>query len=381
VGSEQYLTVQATGFGFLALAMVFTERWLASAPARISDRRTFLSCAAGIGILTLTFALHVHANARQDEHFAADYGRLVLETLPPDAALLVWNSTDTGPIAYVHHLEGIRPDVKLYSQLGALFPNRLFHPYKDTLDERVSRLSSWLADQPNAFFTFASPLLIMARSDVGSDDAVEFVNVVGDHERRFVPSEHILDELEEMLDRELLGVNPLDWTSHKERILSSVCESLIAAGRFHPAIERLPYCAFAYGSQLYRDGRLSEARSILHRLLTTASTHDLTVRQWHLAHLRHLDAVLALHEQGQRVSLQGAVDLAKEGVGMVEGCQNRIAPLLARVHQASGGKIEVGLRTISRRWGDCPGVIAALRGEELELPSQRAPSEAALPAP
>jgi hypothetical protein len=371
LSSEQYLTVQVGSFGFGALAMAFAEGWVGRARADAARYRNRFVWLVGGGVVVLTVALHLEANDRRHERFAADYGRLVLESLPPGAALLLSQSTDTGPVAYMHRVEGVRPDVTLYSQVGAIFPNRLFEP-RQAPDEQTARLASFIDEQESVFFTFASPVLLAARRELNVDEVPGLVNRIAPDASPFVPAPRILDELERMLDRELAGENTPHWPFHRERILASACVTLIRAGRQHDALTGLPYCAFAYGSHLHREGRLAEARGILHRLLTESPADALSPGQRHLAHLYHLDATLALAERGDRLPLQEAVDLARQGLLLGPGCGNRIATLLARVHRASEGRIDVGLPTLSRHWGACPAVREALDAASLS-PVDRSP--------
>lgn len=79
------------------------------------------------GALVLLVWLHnAPDNLRVRDRWAADFAATVLGTLPPGAVLFTYGDYSTGPVAYAHFIEGVRPDVRLYSPRGLLFSNRLF---------------------------------------------------------------------------------------------------------------------------------------------------------------------------------------------------------------------------------------------------------------
>jgi len=364
LAAEQYRTVQVGAFGFFALTTVFAERWLRGDGGATDGRRRAAVWSVGLAVVASTFALHVGANQRREERFAAEYARLVLESLPPDATLLLADGTDTGPVAYLHRMEGVRPDVTLYSQAGALFPNRLFDPQRVEPEAAGRVLARFAEEHPDAFVTFASPLLASALPGILEGRAGGVLTRLGPEPTALPLSDQTLRALEGLLDRELAGGNGAHWSAHRERILWAACASLLRAGRRHAAMEELPYCAFASASHAYANGQLRDARRVLDTLLARADLLDLSPLQWHVAHLRHLDATLALHELGEDVPLQEAIDRAHAGLAFEPSCRNRIAPVLARVHRASGGRLRVDLPRIERTWGSCPAVAAALADPE-----------------
>ncbi len=105
-------------YGVMAVAV-------AAGFARIGGRRA-VGAALGFALVVGTFLAHAPTNDRRDYTWARDYARTLLEALPPNAVLFTHADVETGAVGYLHHVEGVRPDVTLYNDIGVVFSNRLF---------------------------------------------------------------------------------------------------------------------------------------------------------------------------------------------------------------------------------------------------------------
>lgn len=140
----------AYGIGALWLGLGVTE-----AGDRLSARFGVRWAGPLLGGVTVALALGVNAriDVRRDDTWARDYARAVLEGLEPDAVLLVHGDSDTGPIGYLHHVEGVRPDVQLYNDQGLVFRNRLFRAWEPRA-QRQAALEAFVArTQRPVYFT------------------------------------------------------------------------------------------------------------------------------------------------------------------------------------------------------------------------------------
>lgn len=111
--------------GVLALWLGSAAAWLLE-QARSRGRVWVMACGfvlvllpAGLGTVNLGI------NDRSQDRFAEEHARLLLNLVEPDAVLLLYGDTDTGPVGYLHEVEGVRPDVTLYNLQGLVFRNRL----------------------------------------------------------------------------------------------------------------------------------------------------------------------------------------------------------------------------------------------------------------
>ncbi len=62
----------------------------------------------------------------REDDFPKRYASIVLSSLPPNATLLTYADTESGSLGYLHYGAGLRPDIRLISQVSALFPDRIF---------------------------------------------------------------------------------------------------------------------------------------------------------------------------------------------------------------------------------------------------------------
>jgi hypothetical protein len=88
---------------------------------------------------------HWRVNDRSGDDFADRHARLLLQLLEPESDLLLYGDSDTGPVGYLHVVEGVRPDVTLYNLQGLVFNNRLM-PALASRKVREERLIEFLRE-------------------------------------------------------------------------------------------------------------------------------------------------------------------------------------------------------------------------------------------
>ncbi len=85
-----------------------------------------IASAAGLAMVGWSVSSHWDANNRVGTDFARRYADMVFDVLPPDAVLLTTGDEIILPLAYYHHLEGRRPDIRLANESGFLLPGNLY---------------------------------------------------------------------------------------------------------------------------------------------------------------------------------------------------------------------------------------------------------------
>ena len=115
-------------------------------------RRPSHSLAAGAVLLILIFTLGARTNL-QPSDWGARYAKAVLNALPKDAVVIVLGDPDLAPIAYLHMIEGWRPDITLIEPKGLILGNRLFHPLR-TDEDTAQRLLREMIDKTTAPVVF-----------------------------------------------------------------------------------------------------------------------------------------------------------------------------------------------------------------------------------
>lgn len=83
-------------------------------------------------------------NFRARDTWTEDYAKVVLESLDKDAVLFTFGDTSVWTIGYVHHVLGIRPDVRVYNMKGTVFSNRLFKPYTLPFEQVEKRVEQFI---------------------------------------------------------------------------------------------------------------------------------------------------------------------------------------------------------------------------------------------
>jgi hypothetical protein len=132
------------GLGFQWLA----GRWAWGRAAR---------AAAAAVLLAATAVAGAWGNYLAGYDWVERYGRALLEALPRDAVVLL-KGADIGPLAYLHLVEGVRPDVTLYHPQGLVLGNRLFHPIRTDPAAQAVAVREFVAQSKDPVATTAPPL-------------------------------------------------------------------------------------------------------------------------------------------------------------------------------------------------------------------------------
>jgi tetratricopeptide (TPR) repeat protein len=132
--------------------------------------------AAAAAVLAIIAAVGIRSNLLANADWAARYARAVLDTLPKDAILFVHGDGDLPPIAYLHMIENVRPDITLYHTRGLILGNRLFHPLRNSDEQMNANVNEFVRRQtaPVAFtenFGFRIKRERWLHMEVGQGDA------------------------------------------------------------------------------------------------------------------------------------------------------------------------------------------------------------------
>ena len=73
---------------------------------------------------------------RSHSRLVDDYMRTVLTSLPENAVLFVQGDNETGPVGFLHYVEGVRPDVEVRDWDDLVFNNRLASPFASPKAQR-----------------------------------------------------------------------------------------------------------------------------------------------------------------------------------------------------------------------------------------------------
>lgn len=123
---------------------------------------------AALVLVAQPFVVNRDSCDYSEHRLVADYGRRLLASVEPNAILFPSSDHNTFPILYLHHVEGLRPDVTIADAAGYVDPriyaDAPFRPYHEWKGQRSSDLReetlAWLlesSDRP-LYFSQKGPL-------------------------------------------------------------------------------------------------------------------------------------------------------------------------------------------------------------------------------
>lgn len=118
---------------------------------------------------------------RSHDHLVGDYMRTLLNSLPKHAVLFVQGDNETGPIGFLHYVDGVRPDVDVHDWQDLVFDNRLVSPFASQ-KERLAKNKAFIDSTSRPVFILDDRL--SPHIDYGA--YFEF-NRHGGNEYRFLP--------------------------------------------------------------------------------------------------------------------------------------------------------------------------------------------------
>jgi hypothetical protein len=360
--AEAYLVYQTGGaFGSAALYLACAFFWL----DRVGRGRRALALGAALLVLVPCGLRNFQRNQQRNQTFAFDYARTLLELLPRDAVLLAYADADLGPLAYAHHVEGVRPDVRLYSQMGNLFGNRLFSPREVDTPRARAALEDLVLREGRAFLTWDATGLLQVAAfrhydhgplhEVVAEPRASFDLEREELRRRVVP------RARSFLDRawESLVETPerIRWSYYWDGIVSGFCAAVIRDGGDHPIVDAIPRCRWAKADLLWVAGDLDAAGEIYHGLLRA---RGFQLHEKQVLYARHLQLGLErIHAASGRwvaepTRYQELADEVRSVVDAYPACSN--PTLLGLLDVRSHVEIDIDLPALRARFGGCPNL-------------------------
>jgi hypothetical protein len=360
---QAYLSYQMAPFGAAALYLGCAFLWL----EKTGRWRNLLAAVLALAVIAPAAWTNGRRNDRSADTFAFDYARTLLDLLPPNAILFAYGDPDLGPLAYAHHVEGVRPDVRLYSQFGYLFRNRLSSPLDFRLPAARSAMEDFIADEGRVYFSWDAMELSrdapFSRHEYGplhefvSEPRASYEFDRKELGRKLRESARFF--LDSALEQLLAGEDRIRWRYFWEANLSGFCHVLSLHDLPHPLIEKVPRCRWIAARIAWRRGDYERALPLF-RSLPDAPGLLLTERQAILAETFSA-AVDRLHDGAEPWSAeleryQALADEVRSRVDDYPVCNNpilvRLLLLRARV------PVDIGLDALRARFGICPGLKA-----------------------
>jgi hypothetical protein len=146
----------ACGFKFLTEAM--SSRWPQLNAA-------ILKSGLGLLIVLSTLIQNYQVNYRHDYSLAEDYAGTILDLLKPGTNLFLYADNEIGPVGFMHHVRGLRPDITVYAASNVVFKNALGSP-RASWSEQKKRLREFISSAESSSY-FLSPTFVVDGVDYG----------------------------------------------------------------------------------------------------------------------------------------------------------------------------------------------------------------------
>ncbi len=304
-------------------------------------------------------------NDLRKDTFASDYAKLILNALPQNAVLITNTDSDLGgQIGFVHFVEGIRPDIKIVSQAGALFPNGFFNR-KDENDikrKQILFLNFYSRHKDSGIRVFSTREITAFNSQfVFPLKYAEF----GLFKEIIYPEENPSFIEPSTLNLALSFANHVQedkykhqWNYYRNFSIQSVCHYLLLNHFEHPVMNSNRWCKLIKAQFLnVRDKDFSQADKLFLEIIQDP-LDDLYLfekisihRQFLLNRYHWFKSGTESAQNGMRL-LQDAADLVFPVVSELPFCNNQLATNLKELHYANFIKIDIDY--LNQKFKPCP---------------------------
>ncbi len=116
-------------YGVMAIWLGLGVAWLCDLLPAVAGRwqRPLVGATAGAATVAASLTAHWDLNNRHDYRWAHDFAMFKLNSLEPNTDYYTFDDLDV-PVGYLHYVEKVRPDIRVYNDQGLVFGNRIYSP-------------------------------------------------------------------------------------------------------------------------------------------------------------------------------------------------------------------------------------------------------------
>jgi hypothetical protein len=312
------------------LASFSLSRSLKVAGGKGLGNKATLVVAVGV-LLTNDGLNNLGGNNFRADQLADGYARLVLDSLPPNATLFAATDADLGPIMFVREVLGVRPDVKLKSQTGVIFPDPMFAPYDFSQKSRSAKTLHFLVNHSPVFSTKRFDVLEKEKNLPLTFNYNGMYYAVDERLTVEAPKTPAMVQMAlKLVDAELENQKLWNWPYHRGVIMARLCNLLVLNGHEdHGVFSTYDPCRVIYAKHLRAKKSFQVSseviRSVLDRqkdLMIASDRLDL----FHVVLLNELDRVNLDFSDGT-LKIQHVVESAEYvtlGLELYQKCDNPV---------------------------------------------------------
>jgi hypothetical protein len=287
--------------------------------------------AASVAVVIVMIANYIK-NDLHDDTLAEGYSRFVLDAIPvreKSQAVIAGTDADVGPLAYIRVALNERQDLRLYTQSGVFFRERIFDPFIMKSKVRYEKTEQFIKQEGIVYSTKSMDIFEAAKDlPFSLDYNGLFYEISAQSRAPLMFGPETTAKAVKLLDDYTARPHSANWSYHRETLASRLCNFVVLRGVEHPAYKKSRACQQVWARHLTKNKRFAEADAIYRSLIESG--------RWMINAERHL---LRYHQlinrmewintepgnlEEKKAKVLAAVDYVKPGLFEYQQCGNSL---------------------------------------------------------
>lgn len=227
----------------------------------LEHKRRYLGLATVVIALAGQLLMNYRENNLSQDHFAEDYARVVLKSVPANSILVASTDSDVGPIAYTNMVLKENAGTKLYTGSGVFFKNQMIDPLAPGVERRYQRTVAFVKEN-SPVYSVKNLNIFDGRKELPL--ASIFNGVVYKYtnypEEKEMISDEVLNLSKAALEHYADGLNLNNWPYHRGTLAARLCNILVLKGvEEHIVFDKAPVCQQVLARHMVATGRRERA--------------------------------------------------------------------------------------------------------------------------
>ncbi len=317
------------------------------------------------GVVALTIILNFIDNDLRTDHFAEDYGRVILSFIPPSdkiRPLVAGTDADVGPLSYIRYGLGERADLNLYTQSGVFFDHRIFDPWMFKKSVRVEKTENFLKDNE---IVYSTKVLDILEARTNLPFVFNFNGLLYEISLQTKPplgaDQVTLTLVKQALADYIKNPHVSNWLYHREVIAARLCNFLILREPTGEPFEKIRSCKQVRARHLAKEKQFAAADTIYKELI--GSAQDMISAERHsLRYFQLINRLDQINTEPKSIdqkyaSFSEAIEYAAPALDDYKECDNNVVTVIKSVE----GRVPLSenVKTKLARFAKCKAKPAA----------------------
>lgn len=310
---------------------------------KLSQKWRKTSIALIVASLMMALVQSYRVNNFSGDDLAEGYAKLILDSLPQGAILFAATDADVGPMAYVTGVLGHRSDIRLMTQTGVFFPEKIFDPYVFGKNRRINETKDFLIKNAPVFSTKKFDILEKEKNLPLSFKYNGIYYLVDNSFTSEPPkTEEMVKRASDLAARQLQRRTLFNWTYHRDVVMARLCNLMVLNGlEKHVAFQENRACALILAKHLRAKKQFHESSLILRSIIEKDSRWMVSgekLDMYNVDLLNQLEWVnKGITDGTAKIEyLRQAVDYAAQSLDLYDGCDHPIVELINSIQPQPG---------------------------------------------